>query len=149
MNEYDKRKVSVKEVVNELTGEVVRHEKRFIQTIKQEEFIKFYLEDMSGLMRIKGDVEWKVLIWLYKFSGWNNGEVVLDISKKVLIAEYAGVKLQSISDALTRLVKKFILIKGARLYYKLNPEYFFKGEDIEREKVLKIHLEYNIEDNGK
>lgn len=144
MKEYDRRRVSIKEVVDE-SGTVLRHEKRFVQTVKQEEFIKFYLEDMSGLMKINGIVEMKVLMWLFKLTGWNNEEVVLDKSKKKLIAEYAEVKIQSISDALTRLVKKELLLKGERLYYKLNPEYFFKGEDSVRENIMKVHIEYNIE----
>ena len=145
MIEYDKRKVSVKETVDSKTGEVLRSEKRFVQTVKQEEFIKFYLDDMSGFMKIKGDVELKVLMWMFKLTGWNNSQVVMDLSKKEEIAEQSEVKVQSISDALTRLSKKGILLKGRRLYYQLNPEYFFKGEDIEREKVLKVHIEYNIE----
>lgn len=144
MNEYDKRKVSVKEIVDSITGEVIRYEKRFTKNVVAEEFIRVYLEDISGLMRLNGDVEFKVLLWLWKYTDWNNGDIYVEKTRKEEIAEFIGVKSQSVADALTRLVKKDILVKTKRTFYMLNPKYFFKGDDITRSKILSVNINYNI-----
>ena len=59
------------------------------------------------------------------------------------ISKERGVKVQSISDALTRLVNKDILVKNRRLFYSLNPKYFFKGDRKGRDEILKLSVEYH------
>ena len=141
----DKRKfVSVRETVEHETGEVIRHESFFIKEVKSEDFIRVYLSDLSGLMKLKGDIEFKVLIWLWKETGWNNECVVIEKIKKEKIAEELKVRVQSISDALSRLTKKEVIIKKHRMWYYLNPNMFFKGEEKARKEVFDVKIQYQI-----
>lgn len=142
---YNRKHVSIKETVDHKTGEVIIHESSFIKRVNSEEFIRVYLEDISGFLKISSGIEFKVLIVLWKESKWNNTSMVLDKIEKQKLADLIGIKLQSVSDTLTRLVKKDILLKRGRMRYLLNPVYFFKGDEKSREEVLKFEIQYQIE----
>lgn len=143
--QYNRKLVNIKETVDHKTGEITRHESKFIKKVKSEEFIKIYLEDMAGFMKISSGMEFKVLFWIWKMTGWNNSPIIIDKVIKDEFANTLGIKTQSVSDTLSRLVKKNILIKNARLRYSLNPTYFFKGDDKAREEILDLHIQYKIE----
>lgn len=141
---YDKRKINVKEIVDHSTGEVIRHESKFIKHVDSDEFIRVYLEDMASFMKISSGMEFKILFLLWSKTKWNNEPMIIDKIVKEDFSKELDIKVQSISDALTRLVKKDILIKNARMRYSLNPKFFFKGDEKAREEVLSINIQYNI-----
>ena len=138
-----KKFVNCKETIDHQTGEVIMSEIKFIKNVDSENFIMVFLNDMSGLFSIKGEMEQLMLTWMWKNSGWNNSPVVIDKFIKEEISKERGVKVQSISDALTRLVNKDILVKNRRLFYSLNPKYFFKGDRKGRDEILKLSVEYH------
>lgn len=138
-----KKFLNCKETVDHQTGEIITSEIKFIKHVDSESFIMVFLSDMSGLFSIKGEMEQLMLTWMWKNSGWNNSPVVIDKFIKEEISKDRGVKVQSISDALTRLVNKEILIKNRRLFYSLNPKYFFKGDRKDRDEILKLSVEYH------
>jgi hypothetical protein len=137
-----KKYVACKETVDHQTGEVITSEIKFIKNVDTESFIMVFLTDMSGLLSIKGEMEQLMLTWMWKNSGWNNSPVIIDKFIKEEISKERGVKVQSISDALTRLVNKDVLVKNRRLFYSLNPKYFFKGDRKDRDEILKLSVEY-------
>ncbi len=106
------------------------------QKVDSENFIMIYLSDMNSLFKIKGETEHLIITWMWENIGWNNSPVFIDKFIKEEIAKIGGVKPQSISDAITRLINKGLLIKNRRLNYSLNPKYFFKGDRKERDQIL-------------
>jgi hypothetical protein len=134
-----------KEIINVETGEVIRHESMFIKEVKSDDFIRVYLNDLSGLMKLKGDIEFKILFWLWEKTGWNNEPIIIEKIKKQEIADKLEVKVQSISDALSRLVKKDVIIKQHRMWYLLNPNMFFKGEEKARKEIFNVNIQYKID----
>ena len=69
--------------------------------------------------------------------------VEFGISKsfKGVIAHECGCSISSISNAMTTLVKKDILVRLGRNYYKLNPRYVYHGSSARRMVELKEVLQ--------
>jgi len=112
----------------------------------KENSIKVYLEDMTPFYKLKGGSEFKVLIALWKRTNWNNEPIYIEKGVRDEIAEEINMKPQSVADTLTRLVKKDLLLKDRRIVYKLNPVYFFKGDDSSRKEIMKVSIHYKLEE---
>jgi len=109
-------------------------------------FIQVYLEDISIIMDLKDASSIKVLLNLCKYCTYNTNEIIIVKALKERIAENTGIKLQTVSNIISNLVKKDILIKRARSIYFLNPFYFFKGRDFNRQKLIRLIVEYELID---
>lgn len=143
-----KKFVNCKERIDHQTGETIVTEMNYIKKVDSDNFIMVYLSDMSSLFSIKGEIEQFILTWMWANTGWNNSPVAIDKFIKEDLSSTHGVKPQSISDALTRLVAKGLIIKNRRLFYSLNPKYFFKGDKKEREQMLRVNVDYHIENKS-
>lgn len=131
-------------------GVLVEHTTRTInKKVRAEEFIRVYLEDISSVIKLKNGTDYKVLLALCKFVGYNSNEIILVKAMKIRIAELADVKLQTVSDSIVRLLKNQLLIKSDTSVYRLNPKYFFTGNEIMRDKMLKLSINYTIEKASK
>jgi hypothetical protein len=119
-------------------------EKTIRRTVEEHNFIKLYLDDLNGVLNISGDVELEVMCWFYRNMKWGNEAIIVDKQMKEVIAKEIGKKTQSISDAITRLYHKNLLLRPSRLRYFPNPRYFFKGDEVTRGKVLKVSVNYEI-----
>lgn len=119
-------------------------QKTITKVVNPDSFIRVYLSDFGGLLQLKG-VEYQVLYWMFVNSKWNNEPLVIDTIVKEEIAKEINRKIQSVSDAMSRLVSKKIIIRDKRIRYSLNPLYFFKGDDIKRGEILKMMVEYKVE----
>lgn len=106
-----------------------------------------------GLM---GDMklgEMKTLAWLVSNSHFNNNMVVVTSGVKEKIAKEMEISVSAVNNSLQPLVSKGILYrdsdKGGRrdgVYY-INPEYYWKGNISERNKVLKVVLGMQKQEN--
>lgn len=92
--------------------------------VTMDNFMGTYLSDMKGLFLVSGEIEQFILEWMWKETEYNNSNVVIDNFSKKDISNKFDIKVQSISDALTRLVKKGVVTKDRRLFYRLNQNLF-------------------------
>ncbi len=119
----------IESVVNDLTGEVLSYttETTDINTVPTEpNYLKLYIDDLGLLNKLSGG-ETRALIHIAALANYD-GEIVLPLAIKKRIAEKSGVKVQSTSDILTKLINKGILKRIDKTVYILNPDLFAKGK---------------------
>ena len=127
---------------------VIDGDKIIVKRVSSDKFIRVYLEDIAGLIRLS-DGEMKLLQAIWEISEYNTNKVVLssavkkDIEEKML-ANGKAIKVRSMNNIISKLSKRRILIPipDRTAMYILNPKYFWKGEEIERGKTFKITLQY-------
>jgi hypothetical protein len=154
MNEKVKRQKFIGNnyaLLSKETG-VIEGDKLIMKTVPADRFIRIYLEDIGGLLKLT-DGEIKILQCIWQICEFNTGKVVLVSSVKKDIEEIlekngSGIKVRSIGNIISSLTKKNILIPVPErtATYLLNPQYFWKGEELERGKVFRLILEYKKEE---
>jgi hypothetical protein len=131
-------------------GEVIRQEIDIYKIVSgKDSFMRVFLEDISGCLKITRADDFKVLLSLWKRSEWNTGRVVIIRSIKDQIAKEIGEGKsgQVVSNSIARLHKLNILVREDTGIYYLNPDYFFKGYDTEigKTKEYVFSLKYKVE----
>lgn len=131
-------------------GEVVRQEIDIYKVVSgKDSFMRVFLEDISGCLKITRADDFKVLLSLWKRSEWNTGRVVIIRGIKEQIAKEIGQEktVQVVSNSIARLHKLSILIREDTGIYYLNPDYFFKGYDTEINKTKEyvFSIKYRVE----
>jgi len=117
-----------------------------LKSATRDKFIQVYLEDISVFTDLNDVTSLKVLINLWKYCTYDDNEIILVKKLKERIAENVGIKLQTVSNIITKLTKKKILIRKDRAIYALNPLYFFKGRDFNRQNLIRLIIEYELTD---
>jgi hypothetical protein len=135
----------ITEVVNE-DGEMEMLSRVVKRKVSRDKFIMLYLKDIRGILGLSSKAEFKVLLAICEISGYNTNEVILIKPIKEKIATITDLSYGGVSNAISNLRKKDILIRSASSTYVLNPKYFFKGEDRERANVIRLTYEYQIND---
>ena len=144
----------LKQVIDQLTGEILESTITNRKKVKPDEFMQVYLHDMAGLMQIKTLGQVKVLVWLWKDSTWYESTDTypgnkVTINKQLIdfIAGQIGLKEGVIRNAVSYFVKVGILLKDSsyRGVYYMNPIYFFKGKIGDRNSKLYYKHEYLVE----
>ena len=142
----------VTRTIDKDTGEVVEIQQRVKRRVERDKFAMIYLKDISSILDLGTKGEYKVLLALLPRSNYNTNEVRIMKDVKTDIAKETNLSLNSVNKAVKNLNSKEIIIRKKhegeeiRGVYILNPTYFFKGEDMERAKVFKMVLEYEITD---
>jgi len=129
-------------------GEVVKAEVTTIRRVNRETFLQVYLDDFMSLMRIKEGSEYKIILWIGRNMNFDTNEIVLVKAIKERMSLDIGVNIRTISNAISSLVSKNILIPKGRCLYVLNPKFFFKGSLSNRNNLIKIvrKVEYEFTD---
>ena len=157
----EKEKV-VKTVFEEVTrtidknsGEVFDIQHKTIKKLERDKFAMVYLKDISGIIGLNSKGEFKTLLALVARIAYDTNEVRIMLDVKEQIAKETELSLNSIDKAVVNLTAKKILLrkmsslgKEMRGVYILNPKYFFKGEDLERAKIIQIVLQYELKGEG-
>jgi len=133
------------------TGEVVEIQQTVKRKVEKDKFAMMYLKDISGILELNTKGEYKVMLSLVQRSHYNTNEVRIMKDVKLEIAEEVGLSYDSVRKSIINLTRKKIIVRKRDLQnnevrgvYILNPNYFFKGEDVERSKIIKLVLEYEI-----
>lgn len=103
--------------------------------VRPDQFLQVYLEDFASLMRINGDAEFKVILWIGKAMNYQTNEIVLVEAIKQKISKDCEIALNTINNTIASLLRKDILIRTQRSVYTLNPDFFFKGRLEERDQL--------------
>jgi hypothetical protein len=129
----------IETITNDITGELLSITKEVTdinQLPAEPNYLKLYIDDLGLLNKLSGG-ETRALLQIAAIANYE-GEVVLPLAIKKRIAEKAGVKVNSISDTITKLIAKGILKRVDMTLYILNPELFAKGKwkDIREQRKI-------------
>lgn len=112
------------------------------------EFFKIELEEPVVFYNIAlpyiSHAEHRLLVTLSKYVEYNTNEFYLNVKRKEELVEITGLKYNTISQGLTRLVKKNLLLRVSNSTFQMNPNIMFKGEDLQRAKYIEITERYEI-----
>lgn len=135
---------SVTNTVDTETGAVVERTEHFVKEVKREDFIKFYASHTGVLLELK-DHELRLMLALLEHMKYNNA-IFMTKETKAVIGKALGRSPQRISDTLTQLVKKEALYRMSNGHYTMNPDLFFKGDDMNRIALFKRIMEITVKD---
>lgn len=128
---------------NYQTGEIVEKEIYRKQVANAEQFIRVYLEDIGALAKCSG-AEKGVILCSMKYLDYATNEFILTPERRKEICICGGIKPDTVSSSISRLLKKNLIIKKSGSTYILNPKLFFYGKDIDRAGVIKATISYQI-----
>lgn len=139
----------IETVVDYETGEVKEETKVVKKKVSRDRFIMVYLNDLSVLMDLSRGAEHRVLEWMWNASEHGTNRVIIVRAVKDEIASQLGINVQTISNVLRNLKRKQLIIQPpkTRSIYYLNPRFFFKGSEVERNSTMKVLIQYIIEDS--
>lgn len=133
------------QVIDVSTAEVI--DEKSITYIEEDdkEFYMTYCK-VLGLMEGFGAGEMKVMAWMIGNMQFNQNKVVITGEIKDDISREMGISVSTISNALTKLLKTGLLYRSEGSQrnrsgvYLINPEYHWKGDLRERQRMLKLVL---------
>lgn len=125
------------------TGEIVTKQWLTREAKNTQHFVKLYLEDLTSLYKLPHS-DFRTLYSIAEFIEYNTNEFFLNKERREQLAIKANVKVNTINQCISRLVKKNLLLKIGASNYQMNPKIFFNGEEIQRNKYLEVVLRYNI-----
>lgn len=134
------------------TGEVKSTETTKLVKVslgKQEEFFMTFCNYLSSFYQLKYADDIKIIIKFNEWAEFDTGTVDLTPKKRLEITTDLGIRNDSISKSLRRLLDKG-LISGDRGSYVINPIIFWKGDKAKRKELLestglKFEINFNME----
>lgn len=129
------------------TGELKQKKWVTTKVDKKDEFVALYMEHISIFSKLSA-TETKFLIGCTKYIEWNTNELVF--SPKVMegICEQSGLTAGSVRNSLSRCTQKGLFAKKKSNWYILNPNVFFKGNEIARAKMFEMSYRWEIKEKG-
>lgn len=134
-------------------GEVMNEKSLSYLIEDDKEFYMTYCK-VLGLFNDLGNADMKTLAWLVSNMPFNSNMQVITKGVKEKIAEEMGISVSGVNNALPKLLARKILYrdkdadKGRSAIYFINPEYYWKGDLKERNKMLKVIIsQQTIEGN--
>lgn len=100
---------------------------RTVKVASEDAYIKVYLKDISMLHGLAPQQN-LFLYELFNMASWNTNEIQLSVGKKKQLVDKLNTSMQTLNNAISKLVKKDILIKQDTGLYTLNPFLFGKGD---------------------
>jgi hypothetical protein len=142
----------VTDIVDRETGEIHSTETTKVFKVnmgKQEEFFMTFCNYMSSFYELKYADDIKLIIKFNEWAEFDTGSVDLTSKKRLEITEELGIRNDSISKSLRRLLDKG-LISGDKGSFIINPIIFWKGDKAKRKELLeseglKVQFNFNIE----
>ena len=131
------QQVTQTQTVDVNTGEILQYEtqKTYTRKIESESFYMTFIDYIAPLYNLKSDVAKNVLNWMCCHAEYNTGKVQLTTNQRDLACEELGMKSNSLSNHLKKL-KDLKLIDGDRGDFIINPQIFWKGDTVTRNKLL-------------
>ena len=151
------KRVSTKttNIVDQHTGEVLHTDQVHVDILvkDEKEFFFVFSQHMSQIMNMEGALV-KVLLWCSSNMQLNQNTVVLTKTQKEAIQRMTnpnddkslsgGLSLGSINNAVSALVKRGIFIKQGRSTYQIHPEFVWKGNMVNRNKLIQVVHTYKL-----
>ena len=118
------------------TGEIVTMTKTFSTKVNQDEFFMMYVNLMSPQFGLKSPKDKDLLIRFCMMAQYNTGKISLTTADRKMICESLEMLPQNLSRSINNL-KHANLLTGEEGSYFINPEFFWKGTNDVRNKMLK------------
>lgn len=132
--------VETKEVVDLETGEIGT-----IETVKKqkisfdsEPFYMVFIDYVAPWYKLSNSTSKNVLAWLCNKAAFNTGQISLSSKDRLDLMNELDIKKTTLSNALKELSDKN-LISGDKGSYTINPQIFWKGDLLTRNKILDVH----------
>lgn len=132
--------VETKEVVDLETGEIGT-----IETVKKqkisfdsEPFYMVFIDYVAPWYKLSNSTSKNVLAWLCNKAAFNTGQISLSSKDRLDLMNELDIKKTTLSNALKELSDKN-LISGNKGSYTINPQIFWKGDLLTRNKILDVH----------
>lgn len=139
-----KKKVFEKLTIDGQTGEIITATVISKKVKDVEHFVQTYCDDLGALLKCsKGQIDLLIAIINSRFMEFDTNEVILNSARRNDIADKTGLTLSSIYNLTIALKKKNILVENEGRIY-LNPKLFFYGEQLSREKMFSLSIDYTI-----
>jgi hypothetical protein len=142
----------VSEILDKETGEIIKYESQKVhkEKINSENFYMVFLDYMAPLFKLNSDSARRVLDKFCQLAEFNTGVVLLPgPARKALCAELEMSATQ-FANCIKKL-KTLNLITGEGGQFKINPEVFWKGDQLARRKEIlenkSLQITYEIVDN--
>ena len=135
--------IYTKETQDLKTGEIVKREIFRKQVANKEQFVRAYIQDIGALAKCSG-AEQSFVLCALQYLDYATNEFILNSERRKSICECGNMKMNTANSAITRLVKKGILIRKSESTYILNPKIFFYGKDLDRAKTIEATMVYEI-----
>lgn len=136
-------------VVDQSTGEVVTTSKKFAVKQSVEEFYMTFINFIKPFYELTSGTDIKLLTWMCTQAEYNTGRVLITPDVRREIIELLGVTGQQVSNSISSLKKKNLLIGNRGTYY-LNPEIYWKGSMDARkgliEKYPTLTINFKLEE---
>lgn len=108
--------------------------------------VNIYLEGIDIWAKYSG-AEKGVILCIFKYIDYNTNEFLLSPARREEISICGNIAPNTVNSSIARLVKKNIFIRKSGNTYVLNPKLFFYGKDLERSKLMKATITYEIPDS--
>lgn len=135
--------VFTKETQDMQTGEIVKREIFRKQVANTEQFVRAFIEDIGALAKCSG-AEKGVVLCSLQYLDYDTNEFILTPERRAAICTCGDIRPDTVSSAISRLLKKNIIIKKSGSTYILNPKIFFYGKDLARASIVEATMVYEI-----
>ena len=124
--------------VDTSTGEILEYttEKTYTRKIESEAFYMTFINYVAPIFKLKSDTAKNILIWMCNHAEYNTGKVELTTKKRVIACSELEISSNTLTNNLKKL-KDLNLISGEKGDFIINPQIFWKGDTITRNKLLK------------
>ena len=135
-NIYD---VETKEIVDMSTGEIgtIETVKKQRISFESEPFYMVFIDYVAPLYKLSNSTSKNVLAWLCNKAAFNTGQISLSSKDRLDLMNELDIKKTTLSNALKELSDKN-LISGNKGSYTINPQIFWKGDLLTRNKILDV-----------
>lgn len=139
----NKKTVYTENTLDADTGELTTRKWITRSNVGRQNFVIMYLDDIGKLNKLSPATT-KLMNAMCVYLEYNTNEFYVNPQRKQELVVYTGLKLQTINQGITQLVKKNLLLRISTGTYQMNPLVFFKGEEIARAKYLELIIRYEI-----
>lgn len=138
-----KKTIYTHETVDATTGETstIKTIRKEVKT--KEEFVMLYIKHLALVAKLP-HYALQTLLCISPVIEWETGEFSLTAKNMFEITNCSGLKETSIRNALTYLKKRNFITRKGNNWYQVNPNIFFKGTDLDRDKLFKLTYEWEI-----
>lgn len=132
--------------VDGTTGEVIESKYVKKEVKDHEEFILMYMKHLGTIAKLPG-YELRTLVALSQHVDWETGDIGISPNVMEKIQKLSELEISSIRSALSRLTKKNILRKEKNNWYKINPDIFWRGSQLTRQKMFEVTYQWEIKND--
>lgn len=127
------------------TGEVLQSKfvKKEVKDV--EEFVILYIKHIALIVQLP-HYQLQTLLCLAPNIEWNTGEFTIDSKTMTNITQCSGLKEQSIRNSISQMKKKNIIQRIKTNWYKLNPDIFWRGSELERQKTFSVTYQWDVKE---